>query len=234
MKRKFKLFVFFWTVGIFGAALFLFLKAIGSIEIRGYERKKFEHKGKGLILLSNHPSLWEPIWLPFLFFPQYCFSESFMPFSTPDKYNYYMKWWYWPLRLVSIPVARGIIREEIRALRGMLNCLKRGGVLILFPEGGRTYKGECFKVSQSGKKLRRFKFGVKKLICDSHPSVVPVWSEGGNQVMQNGSSQKFALPFPKFWKKTIIRIGNPLLMEEVSPEDIVDFLEDSLLKLAEE
>jgi 1-acyl-sn-glycerol-3-phosphate acyltransferase len=248
LKEKIKLFVVAWSIGLLGGLLFWLLRIITRVKVQGYHRRKLTPKDKGLILIHNHPSLWEPALLPFLFSPWYLFSLRFAPFSIPDKKNYHDKWWFSLLRAVCIPMERGSPKGEARALKRMKEKLSQGKVLILAPEGGRTFKGEEFKVIRGGeievvkglpevdlrysKALRRFKPGIGWLVFNTKAEILPVWTEGGERVIPNRLS--FKLPFPRFWRQTLIKIGQPLDLAELSKGEITDFLEDLILKMGAE
>src|SRR4030042_5493739 len=228
-----------WSIGLLGGLFLWLLRITTRVKVQGYSRSKLEPRDKGLILIHNHPSLWEPALLPFLFFPWYLFSLRFVPFSTPDKINYHDKWWFSFFRIVCIPIERGNLKGEVRALKGMKERLAEGKILILAPEGGRSFKGEEFKIVRRGEievvkglseidlkddiLLRRFKSGIGWLVFNTKAVVLPVWTEGGERVIPNGPS--FQLPFPRFWKQTRIKIGEPLDLEKLSKEEINEFLE---------
>jgi 1-acyl-sn-glycerol-3-phosphate acyltransferase len=246
LKEKIRLFVAAWSVGLLGGLLLWLLRITARVKIEGYSRRKLDPKDKGLILIHNHPSLWEPALLPFLFFPWYLFSLRFIPFSVPDKKNYHDKWWFCLFRIVCIPMERGNLKGEARALKRMREKLSEGKILILAPEGGRTFKGEEFKIIREGKSdvvkslseidlrdnnkvLRRFKPGVGWLAFNTKAKILPVWTEGGERVVPNSFSFKF--PFPRFWRQTQLRIGEPLDLGELPKKEITEFLEDSMLKV---
>lgn len=248
MKEKIKLLIVAWSVGLLGGLLLWLLRITTRVKIQGYHCRKLNSKNKGLILIHNHPSLWEPALLPFLFFPVYLFSSRFAPLSTPDKTNYYDKWWFSLFRSVCIPIERGNLKGEARALSEMKKKLSQGGVLILAPEGGRTFKGDEYKVIRDGqievvkdlseidlkdsKVVRRFKSGIGWLVFNTKATVLPVWTEGGEKVIPN--EHAFKLPSPRLWRHSQIKIGEPLNLEELSKKEITEFLEDTILKLGKE
>jgi len=225
MKEKYKLWVFIWTIGLLAWLVFLILKITGRVKIRGYEKRKVRPGASGLILIANHPSLWEPAILPFLFFPRCLFSQKLLPISVVDKNDYYNKIWFSPFRMACLPVERGNAREELKAMDAMIEILNQGRILILYPEGGRTSKGEEFKFSCSGRKIRRFKKGLRRLFLNSHAVIWPVWTEGGDKVMPRFS-------FPHIWAETVIKPGEPF-KPEARKSEILEVLEGVLLELGD-
>ncbi len=234
MREKCKFLFLVWTVGLVGGLLFTILRITGRVEISGYEKRKLRPGGEGVVLISNHPSLWDPALLPFLPFPWYLFNLKYVFFSVADKENYYDKWWFFPFREFCLPIARGNPREELRALEKMRDNSARGINQILFAESGRTFRGEDFKFSPSGRKIRRFKKGFRRLFLDGI-LILPVWTEGGEEVLPN----KLAFPrfphfsFPRLWKKTIIKIGEPISLAGIPKDKIVEAIEDIILQLGD-
>ena len=240
-----RLFVF-WTLGILGGIIFFIFRLTKRIEIEGYKIKKFIPSKEGLIIIYNHPSLWEPGVLPFLLFPFFLFSLKFTPYSTPDKKNFFDKWWFWPIRLMCIPIDRQKARSE--ALRKMIRKVNQGKIVIVAPEGGRTDNGEEFKILKDGQiiikeknellpeeknlpKIRRFQRGFSAFLNLTKANLVPIWTEGGDKVIS--IPPKGAVPkgpyflVPNLKEKTIIKIGKRIKIKDVSQ------LEDELLKLSQ-
>lgn len=237
-KNKWRLFLTVWTVGVLGGVLFWLLKLTKRVEVFGYKKEKLDPKNKGLVIISNHPSLWEPALLPFLFFPWYLFSLRLVPFSLPDKENYYNKGWFSPFRGVCVPITRGNRREELKTLTMLKEALKKGRILILFPEGGRTFLGKKFRFSRFGEKIREFPLGIERLF-DNNCVILPIWTDGGRLMIPNNKFFPKGLYFllPRIWEKTKILIGQPF---ELKPKDlskrgrVKKLLEKELLKLADE
>ena len=150
--------------------------------------------------------------------------------------------------MVCIPIERGNLKAEARALKQMQEKLVEGRIIIIAPEGGRTFKGEDFKIISGGKievvkglpetdlrnkkALRRFKPGIARLIFRTKCKTLPVWTEGGERVIPNEFS--FKLPFPRLWRQTRITIGEPLDLGELPEKEITEVLEDSTLKVGAE
>ena len=253
MKKVFMI-LYLWTVGLAGGLLFWFLVVLGRVRIEGYTLKKFLQFIKspgGKIVIYNHPSLTEPALLPFLFFPWYLFFPSAIPYSTPDKKNYYDKWWFFLFRPVSIPIVRKG-KGRLRSFKDFLSIVReKRKTIILAPEGGRTCRGTEFKALEDGKiitverddcqqdgpRIRRFQRGVLFLLRQAKTTFLPVWTVGGDKVMPNKASfsetlqlflsETLRLPLPRLWKRIRIeiKIGNPIKSQDISRlEDLEDIL----------
>lgn len=233
MKKKVKLVLLVWTVGILGGTIFLVLQALKRIDIKGKIDKKCCEK-KGLLIVSNHPSLCESALLPFLFFPLYLWGTKFVPISTPDRGNFYDKWWFSILRPVCIPVPRGDKRGEVQALQKMISLLQRGGILILFPEGGRTYRGRGDKFRElDGRKIREFQRGVGAIVFRAKPTIILLWTEGGENILPNQDCSQAKFMFPRIWRRMKIKIGEAMEAPDgLKGEKLITWLEDKLLSLA--
>lgn len=236
MKEKIKLFALAWTFGIAGGLILLILKIFGRLELRSniISTKK---PNKGLLLISNHPSLWEAAIFPFLFFPNYLWNSSFVPLSTPDKKNFYDKRWFIFFRPICIPISREDGGNEVSALKKIIKSLQDGKIVILFAEGGRTYRGQEFRESKSGKnKIRRFQSGVGLIAHQSKAPIVLVWTEGGQNIIPNISCDTAKMqPFcPRIWNKTTINASYPLqIPDKMKSREITSWLEEKILDLAD-
>ena len=235
MKRKIKLLVLVWTIGVLGGVSFWFLVLLGRIRLKGYQMKKFNPENKGLVLISNHPSLLDPIILCFLFFWNYLFSFKRIPYSTPDKQNYYDKWWFWAFRIVCVPIERGNRKKELVSLKRIRKLIERGYIVILFPEGGRTFKGEEFKFSKRGEKIRKFPVGIRKIFLNVDCEILPVWIRGSDKVWPNKYQFPSRLPFLRLWNKIEIVVGEKIESTHLPKDkrEIIEYLEESLINLAD-
>jgi 1-acyl-sn-glycerol-3-phosphate acyltransferase len=206
------------------------LRSIGLIRVRGHQLPRGQ---KSIMMVSNHPSLWEPIILIGLFFGEYLFRPWRIPWSTPDQRNY-ADTWYWGLfRARFIPVPRGSPIGEARALFRIITTIESGKSVILFPEGGRTGKGDQFLFSRSGKRLRETKNGIGRISCRTACTVVPVWVDGVEEILPIGTW------FPRVWRGMTITIGEPFCeehREKPAREDFEKGMErivNALLKTAD-
>lgn len=235
MREKDKLLAVVWTLGLWGGLVLYLLRLSGVIRVLGYEKRKFTPPESGLIVLYRHPSLREPAFLPFLFFPWFLSDSRWVPFSTPGKVAYYNKWWFCLFRPGCIPIDKGSRRAVMQTLEQMKAKLDNGGVLVLAAGGGREFKGTTFErlkdgkietvritpgISYSdlaeeagGKIIREFQSGIGWILNNTQATVLPVW------VDNHGI-------------RTRITIGEPTKPRNgLCRKEIIEFLEDSLLRL---
>lgn len=233
---NFLLFVFFTLpiatlVGVLAQAL----RLTGQTRVIHPERiHKWKRK---LIVVSNHPSLLETVQLPAtLFFTQFFLNHRYFPWSTPDKKNFYDKWYWAWIRPISIAINRASGTEERRALRQMQDTLNQGGVIIIFAEGGRTFKGDTFLYSESGRRIRKFTRGVGLLVNHTRAHVLPIWVDGTDDVLPNHPTKLFA--GINFRKRVTIKVGRTMRFDFgqhlAKADEITQKIEQAVLALADE
>lgn len=223
-----------YFVGISIGLCILILRAFGIWKVRGMENfPTLEQKGKrGLILVSNHPSLLEPITLTSLFVHWYILRPNYAPWNIAEITNYKRGLF----RLMGsrlIFVDRKKTSSEARAILLAKKILKSGAVVIIFPEGGRTFKGPAdqFRVGKNGKKIRAFQNGVGFLATQTQAMVLPVWVEGTDMVAPNGDIARY--PMLRLWKPVSVTIGQPIIFTNgESAEQATHELERAVLDLA--
>jgi 1-acyl-sn-glycerol-3-phosphate acyltransferase len=88
-------------------------------------------------------------------------------------------------------------KKNEAAFREALDYIKKGDIVMIFPEGGRSKDG----------KLKRAYHGIAKLALTSKVSVIPVGIIDSHKVLPKG---KF---FPRF-RRCEVRIGKPMNFEE--------------------
>lgn len=124
-------------------ALFYFtIEKLGIIKVQG------DVKGLGvkpLLIVGNHPSLFEATSLPFLrpFFVRYARRLEVIPYSTPAAENLWRLFWPWQILFgwTFIPIHRKDDRaKNISGIKRISNVLDANGSVVLFPEGTRTFK----------------------------------------------------------------------------------------------
>lgn len=230
----FKLKLVAWTLGIAGGIIFNLLRIFGIVRLFYYDKHKITSHAGGLLVVYRHPSLREPAYLPFLFFPQYLFNSLAIPFSTPNKF-FYSKWWFTFFRPVCIVIDNSNHRTIMQTLEEIKLKLLQGHPVLIAPGGGREFKGEHFKfVSNEGIRcnsikstaelreiesiskgvyIRRFLSGLGWLLENTNARVLPVWVEN------------------KGLRTTII-MGDPVKLESNLPrKHKLELLEDILLGL---
>ena len=138
-------------------------EAFGRIKFVHFDR--FPIWEEKLIIVSNHPSLLEPILLPFMGFPwvfssqwrRFKFSLSWfsrlqkeidlpkklIPVNVPDKQNF-LDCGFWRLfQGINVPVDRnGSPQDRVSTISSLERISGNGGKILIFPEGGRTFKAD--------------------------------------------------------------------------------------------
>ncbi|MFA6365383.1 MAG: lysophospholipid acyltransferase family protein [Candidatus Paceibacterota bacterium] len=168
----------------------LWLRLRGKIRIHGLE--KLWHHKRGMLIISNHPSLFETVLLPFLFFPR-CILQPFkyIPWNTPDRENI-MKHWYFRIfrhaRMILIDRNTENTSQNVLVLRKIIKIIQdEKGTVILFPEGGRTYKRKTKVFSPRGREIGKFSESVKFISKHvERPIIIPIWVEGAEFALAPG------------------------------------------------
>lgn len=232
-----------YPIGLLLAILFILFRFFGKIRIVHPER--FPCDQDKIIIVSNHPSLLEPILLPVMCYPWYLRHPfTRIPISTPDRKNYFgPSYWRWLLKYVAVTINRESQEEKTKALRKLVKILKLNGIVIIFGEGGRTEKGKDFFHSPKGKgKIRPLQEGVSSLIRMTNPLVLPLWVKVEKKTSMDLSDKTYfnSLIFMFFvllWQKITIKVGELLTFqgsEANSREGITQKLITTLLNLADE
>ena len=228
-----------YPFGILLALVFLTLRATKYVKVFHWER--FPHFKEKTILVANHPSMFDPFLVAAMFFKAYLISPTkHGPLLVSDKSIFYDSWyWFW-LRPFLIPVNRKDKRSGAASFIMIKNALEQGRVVIIFPEGGRTFRGDKFLYSKKGKFIRILEEGVALLVRKTGATVVPVWIEGTEKFLPN-SDHKLFTGFKLFLKKSMhVKIGNPLYFTNPEPQavpsraEIIQTIANALLQLADE
>jgi len=122
----------------------------------------------GLIIASNHQTYIDPFWLS-------------LPIRRPVRYLAWSEAFQWPLvgKLMTLLGAWPLQIEgsDPAAIRRTLQWLRKGGAVVIFPEGGR-----CGPSGEIG----RFKGGAIRLALEADVPILPVTIRGGNSVWPRG------------------------------------------------
>jgi 1-acyl-sn-glycerol-3-phosphate acyltransferase len=239
------------TLGI----LICLLEASGRMKFVHFER--FPIWDGKMIMVSNHPSLLEPVILPLIGFPwmnfpwvfsplwtrirlslswfdelkkEFALQKKLIPANAPDKSNFYDPPYLRLLRGINVPVDRnGGVQSRSSSILALKKILENGGRVLIFPEGTRTFKAvEKSRVSpENGKALGKLKDGAGWLAIKTNAKILPLWVEGTDKVLPNNK-----LPFPRLWHRVTIKIGRPFLIQGTTREEATTEITQALLQLA--
>ncbi len=177
---------FFYRFAQFSS--WLFFKFFHRLEVIGVNN--IPSTG-AFILASNHQSYFDP---------------PALGCKLPRNLHYFARdsLFFWPLSLLirnlnSIPVNRSHL--DIATLKRVLNVLKQGDPLLVFPEGTRSPDGQI----QSGKK------GIGLLLAKSQCDVLPARIRGGNEVLGKG------MIIPRIGRKLVVSYGSVIRFKELDP-----------------
>lgn len=178
--------------------------------LRTYGRDNIPRKG-AFILVSNHQSYLDPV---------FCAVPLKRPSSFLARDTLFTNWFFGPLisSLNAIPVKLG--EPDISAIRKVLDKLKKGGGVCLFPEGTRTYDG----------KITPFKPGLGLLCRRGKAPIVPVVIDGAFECWPR--HKKLFSPGP-------IRLcyGKPITVEQVKDmgdKKLAELLTETLRRMQTE
>jgi 1-acyl-sn-glycerol-3-phosphate acyltransferase len=157
--------------------------------VQCFDTNNIPSKG-GFIAAANHASFWDP---PFLGISTWRRMFRFMARDTLFKFPV----WGTLLRYMgAIPIKRGTVDRG--AWDKVINTVKDGHIVGLFPEGTRTPDGE----------IHEGKAGTGMLVYKAKCPVIPVYIHGGFQAWKKGNM--LATPF----KKMDIIFGKPVYFDE--------------------
>ena len=246
-----------YLLGPFLGVLICLLEAFGRIRFLHFER--FPIWEEKMIIVSNHPSLLEPVILPLIGFPwmnfpwvfsplwsqirfsfrwfkelqkEFTLQKKLIPANVPDKQNFYDPPYMGIFQGINVPVNRnGGARGGVGTILALRRILETGGRVLIFPEGSRTYKAirKSCVSSGNGKKLGELKDGAAWLALKTTARILPIWVEGTDKVLPN---EKF--PFPRLQHKMLIKIGKPFRVQGETREEATSELTQALLALADE
>jgi 1-acyl-sn-glycerol-3-phosphate acyltransferase len=175
------------------------LLGVGYFRVRYWGRKNIPRTG-GVLVVSNHQSHFDP---------------PLVGMGCPRRMNYLARDtlfrfppFRWLIRsLDAIPIDRDGL--GLNGLKESLRRLKRGEMVLIFPEGTRSRDGE----------IAAFRPGFTVLASRSGAAILPAAVEGAYAAWPR--SQKFPRP------GTIhVRYGEPILPEQIRGRDERELLEE--------
>jgi 1-acyl-sn-glycerol-3-phosphate acyltransferase len=174
------------------------------IEFHGVERVPAEGP---TIIAPNHASYIDPIWVS-------------LPITRPLRY---MAW----DKMFAVPLVGFLMRAfgafpvketgSRTALRLSLEQLKKGGGLVIFPEGGRTRTGDILP----------FKPGFVRLALDTGACIVPVTIIGAYRAYS---------PWHKFPRPHKVKViyHDPIRLEDLAdPQELKQYMKEQCDRVQE-
>ena len=160
-------------------------------EVKGLENLPKEN----FILAANHQSHLDQLMTGYV-----CVPRRFHMIGQTDEYHGFIKILLYLLYFFAgvIPVNRESEESRKKTLREATKVLKRGDILVIYPEGTRTKTGQIQKAFP----------GVAKLHLLTGVPILPVGIKGTFELMPPGKR------FPKIKRVVKINIGKPLLFKE--------------------
>lgn len=144
-------------------------KVVCSFRVQDGER--LENLPEGLLIVSNHVSFLDPPFIGGAFKePIYYFARKTL-FDHPVANFLYT-------RVNAIPVNQE--KPEISSLKLVINLLKDGEKVLIFPEGERTLDG---KLKEEGEP------GVGMIVCKANVPVLPIRLFGPEKALPRGSKK---------------------------------------------
>ncbi len=165
------------------AILFAILRLFYHYRVMGGENVP---KDGGVILAPNHVSYWDPPVAG-------CVTRRKVYFMAKEELFHVPILKYWIKRVGCIPVRRGT--ADRRALRLAAEHLKKGGCVLVFPEGKRVSPGE----------VKEGELGIALLAQMAGVPVVPIGITGTQPLFR-----KICGVLPWF-SKIRVHVGKPLL-----------------------
>jgi 1-acyl-sn-glycerol-3-phosphate acyltransferase len=174
-----------WVLEIFRPIIWIVSRLLWRL--RWTHKENIPIKG-GLIIASNHQTYIDPFWIG-------CPVKRPVRFLAWDAaFNWpIVGWWVrmlgsWPLQLEG---------SDPKPIRRSLQWVREGGVVVIFPEGGR---------GNADGSMRKFKAGAVRMALEAGVPILPVTISGGHRVWPMGRR------FPRLGRVEIIY--HPLVMLE--------------------
>lgn len=225
-----------YPLGMFLGFFFWAGRLCRAVKVLHIERLSCLDNLSKKILVSNHPSVIDPFLVSALLFEYYAFNPfKHAPLIVADRLKFYDSWWFWPFRSVMVPVDRDSERKKAAALLRIKAAIDLGRPIIIFPEGGRTFKGKNnqFLYSEKNNRIRFLQGGIGLLVRKTGATIIPIGVKGSDKVVPNSRNRLFT----KFiiGKKVTISVGEPISFDSKTPRELVtQEIASQILKLIDE
>lgn len=229
--------LFAYPAGLVIALIGFAGKKCGCIKILHSERLSCLWNLDKVIIVCNHPSVIDPFLVAIIISWYYILSPlKHAPLIVADRLKFYDYWWFWPFRSVMVPVDRDSDRKKAAAFLRIKKAVECGRPIIIFPEGGRTFKGKPkeFLYSPKGNKIRFLQEGIGLLVRKTGATVIPIGIHGSDKVVPNSRKRLFTRIV--LWKKEIkITVGEPIKFDTKTPrERVTQEIASQILALIDE
>jgi len=160
-------------------------------EVRGLENIPKTN----FILAANHQSHLDQIMTGYV-----CVPRRFHMIGQTDRYSGLLKLFLYLIYFIAgvIPLNRKSEKSREKVLEEAVKVLKKGDILVIYPEGTRTKTGE----------IQKGRFGVAKIYLRTGVPILPVGIKGVFELMPCGKG------IPKIKKIVEINVGKPLYFKE--------------------
>jgi 1-acyl-sn-glycerol-3-phosphate acyltransferase len=150
-----------WTINLMRPLIRLGSQLVWRIK---YESVENIPKNSGLIVAANHQSYGDPFWLS-------------IPIRRPIRFLAWSEAFSWPVIGKAIRLLGAwplqVSGSDPAAIRRSLTWLRDGGVVVIFPEGGR---------GQPDGSMIRMKAGAVRMALEAGVPILPVTIRGANRV----------------------------------------------------
>jgi 1-acyl-sn-glycerol-3-phosphate acyltransferase len=192
-------------------------KWCGRIAVCGTIPSKQAVPSGGILFIANHPSLIETIALPALLSPwRWGKADTKLPYSVADSrlFGSQGQWLYEHFRCIAVHRhEHSSAGRNWRTARTCLHILTIHGTLIVYPEGGRTCKGNEW-THREQRMVRACNPTIVKLAKRANATIIPVWISHGDCTKPQSMLQGYCKLF--FQKKMVVTFGAPVTFS--SPE----------------
>lgn len=190
-------------------ALYHFWRRVCRTWFRIAHRTKFIHPERipvtgPCLIVANHQSYYDP---PLIGCPMHHRMITFL--SRASLYDSKLAGGLIK-RLNTVPIRDG--EGDIRAIRDIIERLRLGEAVLIFPEGARTYDGQ----------MHPFRDGAALIIRKANCPVIPVAVEGAFEAWPRTKGK------PKLGTPMMVMYGEPIPSESLKGRDCNSILERTI------